>query len=203
MFFGGLNGLNAFFPEKMKKNSYTPDMILNTSGSLRWVVIRDCPGRRRSSSRWINSSSIDIPAGHPSMTTPTPVPCDSPNDVTLKIWPNVFCIELMEIIWLFEKESMAKGKWLSAMHRFSFLKNNPNNLGCPARGTRPGTKIMVKIFDTDALFALGYAPWRAWGIERWLLLNSRERPIHTIFGSAVSRKRPKSHILDLKFCDLY
>ena len=38
-----------------------------------------CPGLRRSSSGWISAVVNGIPAGQPSITTPTPPPCDSPN----------------------------------------------------------------------------------------------------------------------------
>ena len=37
----------------------------------------------------MNSMSISIPAGQPSITPPIAVPCDSPNDVSLNILPKV------------------------------------------------------------------------------------------------------------------
>src|SRR3954467_10484560 len=43
--------------------------------------MRDCPGRRRSNSNWISSSEIGTRGGHPSITTPTAPPCDSPQVV--------------------------------------------------------------------------------------------------------------------------
>ena len=70
--------------------SKMPDRKVTLSGSTRGVVIRDCPGRRLSSSFWTNSISISIPGGQPSITPPTASPWDSPNDVSLKIFPKVF-----------------------------------------------------------------------------------------------------------------
>ena len=37
-----------------------------------------CPGRRRSRSGWMSASESGRRGGHPSITTPTPPPCDSP-----------------------------------------------------------------------------------------------------------------------------
>ena len=51
---------------------------LHLSPSFRAVVIRDCPGRRRSSSAWTKSISMTIPAGNPSITPPTPLPSRFP-----------------------------------------------------------------------------------------------------------------------------
>lgn len=56
---------------------------------MRGVVILDCPGRRRSSSAWISSFEILSLGGTPSITQPTPLPCDSPNVVTRKAVPQV------------------------------------------------------------------------------------------------------------------
>ena len=51
------------------------------SASRRWVVMALCPGRRRSSSRWISSAVIGTRGGQPSTMTPTAGPCDSPKVV--------------------------------------------------------------------------------------------------------------------------
>ena len=68
--------------------SSTPERISTSSASRRWVVIRLCPGRRRSSSTWISSREMGSRGGQPSMTTPTAGPCDSPKVVMRKSWPN-------------------------------------------------------------------------------------------------------------------
>src|SRR3989344_1904049 len=60
------------------------------SASLRGVVILLCPGRRLSSAVWFSSSVISILGGHPSTTTPTAPPCDSPNVVIRNNCPNEF-----------------------------------------------------------------------------------------------------------------
>jgi hypothetical protein len=52
-------------------------------------VILDCPGRRLSSSAWISSFEIRSLGGTPSITQPTPLPCDSPKVVTRKAVPQV------------------------------------------------------------------------------------------------------------------
>ena len=57
--------------------------------SERGVVMRDCPGRRRSSSAWISSVVMAILDGQPSMTQPTDLPCDSPHVVTRNSVPKV------------------------------------------------------------------------------------------------------------------
>ncbi len=59
------------------------------SGSRRCVVNLDCPGRRLSIQTWISSSVIGIIGGQPSMTQPIAGPWDSPNVVTLNIWPKL------------------------------------------------------------------------------------------------------------------
>ena len=51
--------------------------------------MRDWPGRRRSSSAWISSTVMGSRGGTPSMTQPTPLPCDSPKVVTRKAVPQV------------------------------------------------------------------------------------------------------------------
>src|SRR5947199_4295900 len=70
----------------------TPERISHRSSSFRCVAISLWPGRRRSNSRWIRASDSSIFGGQPSMTTPTPPPCDSPKVVTRKSWPKVLDI---------------------------------------------------------------------------------------------------------------
>ena len=67
--------------------SYTPERISTPSASLRWVTSRLCPGRRRSRSGWMSAADSGSRGGHPSITTPTPGPCDSPNVVMRKRRP--------------------------------------------------------------------------------------------------------------------
>ncbi len=67
----------------------TPDMIFTLSGSCRWVVKRDWPGRRRSSSRWISATSSGMRGGQPSTTQPMAGPWLSPKLVNRNIWPKV------------------------------------------------------------------------------------------------------------------
>jgi hypothetical protein len=50
--------------------SKVPERILTWSGSRRWVVNFDCPGRRRSSQRWISASTSGSRGGTPSTTQP-------------------------------------------------------------------------------------------------------------------------------------
>src|SRR6516165_12386480 len=70
-------------------SSERPDRISTVSGSRRWVVIALCPGRRRSSSRWISATAIGRRGGQPSTITPTAGPCDSPNVVTRNSSPKL------------------------------------------------------------------------------------------------------------------
>jgi len=67
----------------------TPDRILTASASWRWVVKRDCPGRRRSRSRWMSASTSGISGGQPSTTQPIAIPWLSPKVVTRNMWPKV------------------------------------------------------------------------------------------------------------------
>src|SRR5665213_2185319 len=67
----------------------TPDMIFTASGSCRCVVKRDCPGRRRSSSRWMSSTARGMRGGQPSTTQPIAAPWLSPKLVKRNIWPKV------------------------------------------------------------------------------------------------------------------
>ena len=50
----------------------TPERMRASSGSRRWVVKRDVPGRRRSSSAWMSAASNGIRGGQPSTTQPIP-----------------------------------------------------------------------------------------------------------------------------------
>ena len=65
----------------------TPERISQESSSLRGVVMRDCPGRRRSSSNWSSSRVSSSLGGTPSTTQPTPPPWDSPKVVTRNMRP--------------------------------------------------------------------------------------------------------------------
>src|SRR3984893_15732853 len=67
----------------------TPDRIFTASGSRRWLVKRECPGRRLSRKGWMSASLRGIPGGHPSTTQPIAGPWLSPNVVTRKRWPKV------------------------------------------------------------------------------------------------------------------
>src|SRR5208337_3078539 len=69
----------------------TPERMRASSGSRRWVVKRDVPGRRRSSSAWMSAASSGIRGGQPSTTQPIPAPWLSPNVVTRKRWPKLLC----------------------------------------------------------------------------------------------------------------
>src|SRR5690606_39359095 len=72
--------------------SYTPERISARSRSLRGVVTLLWPTRRRSSSCWISSTVSGRPPGTPSITTPSAGPWDSPQVVSLKIFPKLLPI---------------------------------------------------------------------------------------------------------------
>src|SRR5262245_21889581 len=74
--------------------SKRPDNIWQRSSSCREVTIELCPGRRRSNSNWISDSLSSICGGQPSMTAPTPPPCDSPQVVTRKSCPKLLAISI-------------------------------------------------------------------------------------------------------------
>src|SRR5258708_38029100 len=59
------------------------------SGSWRWLVYCDVPGRRRSTSACKSASHRGRPGGHPSTTQPSAGPWLSPKLVTVKTRPNV------------------------------------------------------------------------------------------------------------------
>ena len=48
----------------------TPERMRTASGSRRWVVKRDWPGRRLSRNAWISSAAKGMPGGQPSITQP-------------------------------------------------------------------------------------------------------------------------------------
>src|SRR5215813_4338573 len=60
------------------------------SGSRRWVVKRDWPGRRRSSQCWISGSVSAMRGGMPSTTQPIAGPWLSPQVVTRNSVPKLF-----------------------------------------------------------------------------------------------------------------
>ena len=66
-----------------------PDKMVTWSASLRDVVTRLCPGRRRVSCGWMSASDSGMHAGQPSITAPTAAPCDSPYVETRKYRPYV------------------------------------------------------------------------------------------------------------------
>ena len=61
-------GVPVVFP------SNTPDKIVTLSSSLRGVEKLVCPGFLLFKNSWISSSAKVRPEGHPSMTTPMPLP---------------------------------------------------------------------------------------------------------------------------------
>src|SRR5690606_11990199 len=69
--------------------SNVPERILTVSGSWRWVVKRDVPGRRRSSQYWMSASPSGMPGGTPSTTQPIAGPWLSPQVVKRKSWPKL------------------------------------------------------------------------------------------------------------------
>ena len=62
--------------------SKTPETMRTRSASRRWVVKRDCPGRRRSSQGWMSLSASAMPGGAPSIMQPISGPWLSPQVVT-------------------------------------------------------------------------------------------------------------------------
>src|SRR5262249_15443757 len=72
----------------LASSTNTPDRIRTASGSRRWVVKRDWPGRRRSRSRWMSAGLSGMRGGQPSTTQPIAAPWLSPKGVTRKRWPN-------------------------------------------------------------------------------------------------------------------
>src|SRR5271169_2701668 len=69
--------------------SNTPDRMRTSSGSWRWVVKRDWPGRRRSSQGWMSASDSGMRGGQPSTTQPIAGPWLSPQVVTRNRWPKL------------------------------------------------------------------------------------------------------------------
>ena len=62
--------------------SKTPASMRTVSGSRRWLVKREAPGRRRSSHFWMSGSASAMPGGVPSTTQPIAGPWLSPQVVT-------------------------------------------------------------------------------------------------------------------------
>src|ERR1700730_16974057 len=60
------------------------------SGSRRWLVYCEVPGRRRSTSACKSASARGKPGGHPSTTQPSAGPWLSPKLVTVNMRPNEF-----------------------------------------------------------------------------------------------------------------
>src|SRR5271154_5168217 len=69
--------------------SNTPDKMRTVSGSCRWLVYWEVPGRRRSTSACKSASLKPKPGGHPSTTQPSAGPWLSPKLVTVKTLPKV------------------------------------------------------------------------------------------------------------------
>ncbi len=72
----------------------TPDRISTASASLRGVVMRDWPGRRRSRSVCISSRVSFMRGGQPSSVTPTPPPWDSPQVEMRNMRPKVLPVPI-------------------------------------------------------------------------------------------------------------
>lgn len=70
--------------------SNIPERKRTSSGSLRWVTIADCPGFRDPFQTESAFKSIEIPAGHPSITPPSASPWDSPKVLNLNRVPKEF-----------------------------------------------------------------------------------------------------------------
>lgn len=51
--------------------SRSPSANSTRSSSFRWLVMRLCPGRRRSSWAWTKAASMGVPARRPSIVQPT------------------------------------------------------------------------------------------------------------------------------------
>ena len=68
----------------------TPDKKMGRSSSLRGVVPFCTPPFLLSMSVTKSSAFKRMPAGHPSITTPTDGPCDSPKMFILKMVPKLF-----------------------------------------------------------------------------------------------------------------
>ena len=68
----------------LASSAKTPERMRTVSGSRRWVVKRDWPGRRLSIQCWISASEIAMRGGQPSTTQPIAGPWLSPQVVTRK-----------------------------------------------------------------------------------------------------------------------
>ena len=89
----------------------TPDMIFTASGSCRWVVKRDWPGRRLSRSRWMSAASSGMRGGQPSTTQPIAAPWLSPKLVNRKRWPNVLNDMAVPLCALLVQRALAAVKY--------------------------------------------------------------------------------------------
>ena len=69
--------------------SKTPDRMRTVSGSRRWLVNCEVPGRRRSTSACRSACASAKPGGQPSTTQPNAGPWLSPKLVTVKILPKL------------------------------------------------------------------------------------------------------------------
>jgi len=69
--------------------SSTPESTVTASGSRRWVVKREVPGRRRSRAACTSSTVKRRLGGHPSTTQPIAGPWLSPKVVTRNRCPKV------------------------------------------------------------------------------------------------------------------
>ena len=76
-------GVPVVLPSKI------PESMFTVSGSLRGVVMKLCPGLRRSSCSWMSDSEISTPGVAPSTITPTAPPCDSPKVVSRNRCPKL------------------------------------------------------------------------------------------------------------------
>ena len=90
-------------------STITPERIRASSGSRRWVVKREVPGRLRLSSAWISAASSGMRGGQPSTTHPIPAPWLSPKVVTRKRWPKVLCDMGVDTIAPFTPSNAAAG----------------------------------------------------------------------------------------------
>src|SRR5258707_414520 len=80
--------------------SNTPERILTTSPSRRWLTNCDVPVRRRSTSPCRSASPRERPGGQPSMMQPSAGPWLSPNVVTVNSLP----IELPDLLQLLTRQ---------------------------------------------------------------------------------------------------
>jgi hypothetical protein len=80
--------------------SNRPERISTWSGSWRWVVHFDWPGRRRSSQCWMSAAESSSSEGTPSTTQPIAGPWLSPQVVKRKSVPNPLPAMILRGSWL-------------------------------------------------------------------------------------------------------